>query len=211
LVAEPGHDEGQATHSHGVHESPWIMTLPLAVLALLSIIGGWVGIPAALGGNNEIEHFLDPVLANPNAVEAATTTASHGTELGLAVVSVVVALTGLFVAYLFYYKKPGTAAALAQRAPALYRLVENKFYIDELYSAIIVTPLLMFTRLFLELFVEGALVKGSGAALGGITRGLSGVVRRVQSGNIRSYAGWLALGAAAVVVVMVFGRAIWLH
>lgn len=205
MVAD--HDD---THAHGVHESPAIMTIPLAVLALLSIIGGWVGIPAALGGHNEIEHFLDPVFTVGTA-EVATTAASHGLELGLAAVSVLTALLGLFIAYAFYYKKPGTAAALAQRAPALYRLVENKFYIDELYSTVIVSPLQMFSRIFLGGIVDGGIVNGSGAAAGATTRGLGSLVRRVQSGNIRSYAGWLALGAAAVLLVMIFGRSIWMH
>jgi NADH-quinone oxidoreductase subunit L len=204
MVADP-----EENHAHGVHESPWIMLFPLVVLAILSVIGGWVGVPAGFGGHDEIGHFLDPVFASGAAVEAAT--ASHGLELGLAVVSVLVALVGLYIAYAFYYKKPRTAAAIAGRAPALYRLVENKFYIDEIYSALIVTPLLMFTRLFLSGLIDGGLVNGSGAAAGATTRGLSSLVRRVQSGNIRSYAGWLAIGAAAVLLVMIFGRSIWLH
>jgi NADH-quinone oxidoreductase subunit L len=208
MVADP--EDDHALHSHGVHESPWIMLFPLVVLAILSFIGGWVGIPAALGGHNEIEHFLDPVFANPNAVEAATTTASHGLESGLAVVSVLVAAIGFFFAYLFYYKKPGTAAALAQRAPALYRLVDHKFYIDEIYGAVIIAPLLMFSRLFLGGIVDSGIVNGAGAAAGATTRGFSALVRRVQSGNIRSYAGWLALGAAAVLLVMIFGRSLWM-
>jgi NADH-quinone oxidoreductase subunit L len=210
-VMEAEHDSGQAAHPHGVHESPWIMLFPLVILAILSVVGGWVGVPAAMWGHNEIEHFLDPVFANPNAVEAATTTASHSLELGLAAISVLTALAGLFIAYVFYYKKPGTAAALAQRAPALYNLVQNKFYIDEVYSALIISPLLMFSRLFLGGLVDGGLVNGSAAAASATTRGLGSLVRRVQSGNIRSYAGWLALGAAAVLLVMIFGRSIWLH
>jgi NADH-quinone oxidoreductase subunit L len=204
MVVDP-----EENHAHGVHESPAIMTIPLAILALLSIIGGWVGVPAALGGHNEIEHFLEPVFSTGTAVEAATT--SQGPELGLAAASVLVALFGLFIAYLFYYKKPGTGAALAKRAPALYNLVLNKFYIDEVYSALIITPLLMFSRLFLGGLVDGGIVNGSGAVAGATTRGFSSLVRRVQSGNIRSYAGWLALGAAAVLLVMIFGRSIWMH
>jgi NADH-quinone oxidoreductase subunit L len=201
--------DSEENHAHGVHESPWIMLGPLVILAILSVIGGWVGVPAAMGGHDEIGHFLDPVFASGTAVEAAT--ATHGLELGLAFVSVLVSLLGLYIAYLFYYKKPRTAAALAGRAPALYRLVENKFYIDEIYSALIVAPLLMFTRLFLGGLVDGGIVNGAGAAAGATTRGLSSLVRRVQSGNIRSYAGWLAIGAAAVLLVMIFGRSIWLH
>src|SRR6202044_1146836 len=82
LVAD--HEED---HKHGIHESPWIMLFPLVVLAILSVIGGWVGIPAAMGGHNEIEHFLDPVFAN-GAKEVAVATGSSGLELLLSAVSV---------------------------------------------------------------------------------------------------------------------------
>jgi len=212
---EHGHDAHHAhndSHAHGVHESPAIMTIPLVILAILSVIGGWVGIPAALGGSNEIEHFLAPVFESGKAAEVATTAVtSHGLELTLAVVSLLTAVIGIFIAYVFYYKKPGTAAALARSAPALYRLVENKFYIDEIYSAVIVTPLLMFTRIILGGLIDGVVVNGSGKAAGATTKGLSTLTRRIQSGNIRSYAGWLALGAAAVLVVMIFGRSLWMH
>jgi NADH-quinone oxidoreductase subunit L len=203
MVADP-----EENHAHSVHESPAIMLLPLTVLAILSVIGGWVGVPAAMGGHDEIGHFLDPVFTSGATTEAA---ASHGLELGLAFVSVLVVAIGFYIAYAFYYKKPGTAATYAQRFPALYRLVDNKFYIDEIYSAVILTPLLMFSRIFLGALIDGGIVNGSGAAAGATTRGLSSLVRRIQSGNIRSYAGWLALGAAAVLLVMIFGRSIWMH
>ncbi len=214
--AHPGadeHDEGQIAQHSGVHESPWVMLGPLVVLAILSVIGGWVGIPAALGGHNEIEHFLDPVFASTAVTGSALNAdnASHATELGLAAISTFVALAGLGLAWQLYYRKPGTAAALARRSPALYRLVENKFYVDEFYNTAIVTPLLAFARLILGLFFDKGLVGGFGAGAGAGTRGLSDLTRRIQSGNIRSYAGWLALGAAAVIAVMLFGRTLLLH
>jgi NADH-quinone oxidoreductase subunit L len=205
MVAD--HEE---SHVHGIHESPWIMLFPLVVLAILSVIGGWVGIPIAFGGSDEAEHFLQPIF-NEGVVGTITNASSHVLELTLAAISILTAVLGLYIAYVFYYKKPRTAAALAARWPALYRLVENKFYVDEIYSAVIVTPLLMFSRLFLGGLIDSGLVNGSGAAAGATTRGFSSLVRRVQSGNIRSYAGWLALGAAAVLLVMIFGRSIWLH
>jgi NADH-quinone oxidoreductase subunit L len=205
MVADP-----EESHAHGVHESPWIMLGPLVVLAILSFIGGWVGVPAAMWGHDEIGHFLEPVFST-GAAEAATATSSTGLEWGLTVVSVLVAAIGFYIAYVFYYRKPRTAAALAGRFPALYRLVLNKFYIDEIYNVLIVTPLLMFSRIFLGGLVDAGIVNGSGAAAGAGTRGLSSLVRRIQSGNIRSYAGWLAIGAAAVLLVMIFGRSIWMH
>jgi NADH-quinone oxidoreductase subunit L len=203
------HDPGQAHHGHGVHESPLVMTLPLLILALLSIIGGWVGVPAALGGHDEIGAFLDPVFAVNNV--QVTEVVSHGTELGLAAISVLVALLGFFIAYVLYYKKPGTAASYARQFPALYRLVENKFYVDVIYQAVLVTPLLIFTRIFLGLIVDSGVVNGSAATAGASARGLGALARRIQSGNIRSYAGWLALGAAAVIAVMIFGHTHWLN
>ena len=208
------HDEAQVAAHHGVHESPWIMLGPLVILAVLSFAGGWIGVPQALGGSNHFEHFLDPVFAvagseAPNAVNADQV--SHGLERGLALVSLLTAAAGFGVAYLMYYRRPGTAAALARRFPAPYRLVENKFYIDELYDSLLVTPLMMATRLLLYGVFDRGLVNGAGAGAAAGTRGLGGLVRRVQSGNIRSYAGWLALGAAAVLAAMIFGRASWLH
>ncbi len=200
------HDHGHTSHTHAPHESPWIMLGPLVILAILSVIGGWVGIPIAFGGSDEAEHFLEPVFAA--GVANAT---SFGLELTLAGVSVLTAALGFYIAYIFYYKKPGTASAFAEKSPALYRLVQNKFYIDEVYNAVFVTGLLMFTRIFLSGLVDTVLVNGSGRAAGTITRGLSTLTRRIQSGNIRSYAGWLALGAAAVIFVMVFGRTLWTH
>lgn len=213
LTLEAEHDEGQAAHLHGVHESPWIMLVPLVLLAILSVAGGWIGVPAALGGANHFEHFLDPVFAATALPENALNAdqVSHSLERGLALVSLLTAAAGFFVAYLFYYRKRGTAAALAKRSGAAYTLVANKFYIDEVYHAVLVTPLLMFSRVFLELFFDKGLVNGAGAGAAAGSRGLGELTRRVQSGNIRSYAGWLALGAAAVLAVMIFGRSLWMH
>jgi NADH-quinone oxidoreductase subunit L len=212
-VALAEHDEDQAAHPHGVHESPWIMLLPLVVLAILSVVGGWVGVPAALGGSNHFEHFLDPVFASaavtPGALNADN--ASHGLEQGLAIISVLTALAGFYVAFLWYFKKPGTADDLARRSPNAYTLVENKYWIDEIYTNFLVIPLLMFTRGFLELIVDRGIVNGSGRAGAMATRGLAWATRSQISGNIRSYAGWLAIGAAAVIAVMIFGRPLWMH
>jgi NADH-quinone oxidoreductase subunit L len=209
MVAE--HDDGQAAHPQGVHESPWIILLPLVVLAILSVIGGWVGIPAALGGHNEIGRFLDPVFANGAATDAVASTGSHGLELALAALSVLVAVTGFYIAYIFYYKKPGTAAALATRTKPAYTILENKYWVDQFYSHFLVIPLLMLTRGVLELIFERGVVNGSGRAAGMATRGFAWATQKQISGNIRSYAGWLAIGAAAVIAVMIFGRALLVH
>jgi len=206
--ASHGHDEHAAHGEGGVHESPWIMLLPLIILAILSIAGGWVGVPAALWGHNEIEHFLDPVFGN--GAEATTSTTGYGLERTLAVVSVATAAVGYYFAYLLYYKKPGTATALAQRTKPLYTTLENKYWVDEFYTNILVAGLLMFSRI-VEFLFDQVVVDGSGTVAGASTRGLGTLLRRQISGNIRSYAGWLAFGAAAVFAVMIFGRSLWGH
>jgi NADH-quinone oxidoreductase subunit L len=187
------------------------MLLPLVVLAFLSVTGGWVGIPAALGGNNGMERFLDPVFTNGTAAEAVAATTGHALELVLTLVSVLVAVAGFYIAYVFYYEKPGTADALAERNSRAYAVVKNKYWVDEFYNAFLITPLLMFTRGILEIVVERGVVNGSGQAAGAATRGLAWIERKQISGNIRSYAGWLAIGAAAVIAVMLFGQSMWGH
>ena len=204
FFGEPRPDPNATSHS-SIHESPWSMLLPLCVLALLSVIGGWVGIPAALGGDNRIERFLDPVFAN-GAATATVATTGHGLELTLALISVLVAAAGFYVAYIFYCKKPGTADALAERNNRIYNLVEHKYWIDEFYGAFLVAPLQIFAGFVLQLMVDRAIVNGSGAAAGAGVRGLAWIERKQISGNIRSYAGWLAIGAAAVIAVMIFGN-----
>jgi NADH-quinone oxidoreductase subunit L len=201
--------EQQTNAHHSVHESSWVMLLPLAILAILSVVGGWIGIPAALFGSNRIERFLGPVFANGAASEAVVSTTGHGLELALTLVSVLVAVAGFYIAYIFYYEKPGTAAALAERSRRAYDMVKNKYWVDEFYNASLITPLLMFTRGVLELVFERGVVNGSGKAAGATTRGLAWLTRKQISGNIRSYAGWLAIGAAAVIAVMIFGNSMW--
>ncbi len=209
-VMEDEHDEGQAAHPHGVHESPWIMLFPLVILAILSLIGGWVGIPAALGGHNEIEHFLAPVFSSSTELAEAVPV-SHGLELTLAAISLLTAAIGFFVAFFLYIRRPGTSTALATRFKPVYTLLENKFYIDELYSNFILTPIMVVSRLLLAGVVDQGVVNGVPAATSAGVRGLGSLTRRMQSGNIRSYAGWLALGAAAVLAFMIFGHATWMQ
>ena len=126
-------------------------------------------------------------------------------------VSVVTALLGFAVALYFYVLKPGTSKELTAKLKPVHTLLENKFYVDEIYSAVFVTGLMMFSRLFLAGLVDKGVVNGAPAATSAGVRGLGSLTRRMQSGNIRSYAGWLALGAAAVVVFMIFGNATWIH
>ncbi len=106
---------------------------------------------------------------------------------------------------MLYVRKPELPAKLAKQYNFIYSLVFNKYWVDEIYSALIVRPLNVFARIGLWWTVDRGLVDGSAYAAAGTAMGLGALLRRLQSGNIRSYAGWLAGGAAAVILLMYFG------
>jgi NADH-quinone oxidoreductase subunit L len=166
------------------------------------VAGGWIGIPKALSGGDQFAKFLEPVVKDAVLV---TPEGTANQERLFSVLSVVMALTGWFVADLFYRRKPGMADRVVARIGGLYALVVNKYWIDQVYNAVIVAPLLFASRYLLWGAFDRGLVNGGGSMAAGGVRGLGALVQRVQSGNIRSYAGWLALGAAALLLLTYFG------
>jgi len=152
---------------HHIHESPKSMTVPLTVLAVLSVIGGWIGIPAALGGSNRFEHFLEPVVAQAGGHAAVAEAAVHHDpmEYVLMVLSVGIALFGIWLARLIYIRRTELADQLAAKWSGLHRLVYRKYYMDEIYDALFVnrtmdlgTTLAAFDRGV----IDGVGVDGSG-------------------------------------------------
>jgi NADH-quinone oxidoreductase subunit L len=184
------------------HESPWVMLGPLVILALLAVGGGWIGIPKAMGGGDQFAHFLEPVLGGGPVTPAS---GSDSQELAFSGLSVVMGLLGWFVADLMYRRKPEMPARLVERIGGLYNLVFHKYWIDQIYQALIVSPLLFLSRYLLWGAVDRGVITGGGSLAAGSVRGLGALVQRVQSGNIRSYAGWLAVGAAALILFTYFG------
>jgi NADH-quinone oxidoreductase subunit L len=214
--------------AHAPHESPWVMLVPLILLGVLSVAGGWIGIPQALGGSDHFAHFLEPVVSGQRhsfeelsiqmnvegtaAAAAASATQPPAPPEGnphqerlFSALSVAVALIGWFFADLFYRRKPGLADRVVENVRGAYTLLLHKYWVDEIYSGLIVQPILFFSRYVLRLGVDRAVIDGGGQLAAGGARGLGAIVQRVQSGNIRSYAGWLALGAAALLLLSYFG------
>jgi NADH-quinone oxidoreductase subunit L len=181
--------------SHDVHphESPWSMLGPLVILAILSICGGWIGIGDGLG---KFGAFLSPVVGASSTPESSI---PH-LELILSGAAVLVALIGWYIAYVFYSRKPERPAQLAASMPGAYKLLANKYYVDEIYGAVIVKPLLAGSRWVLEGFVDWVVLGGIAWLLGGVAMLSGAILQRWQSGNLRSYAAWLAAGAAAVLL-----------
>ncbi|HEY2391689.1 MAG TPA: NADH-quinone oxidoreductase subunit L [Candidatus Angelobacter sp.] len=212
-----GHDDGNG--HDGVHESPWVMLGPLVVLAVLSVIGGWVGVSEFLHGHNEIEHFLSPVMQSGPAVAGEVTgaghdaTASHadeaaqekpGEELLLAGSSVGVAALGLFFAWLLYYKQRDLPDRITGKVHGIYMMVLHKYYVDEGYGAIFVKPLLALSTVVFWRGIDQGVIDGLVNGAGSTSKGIGNELRRMQSGNIRSYAAWVAIGGAAVIAYMVW-------
>jgi NADH-quinone oxidoreductase subunit L len=193
------HDRRAYEHAH---ESPPVMTVPLVILAVLSVVGGTLGIPRALGGPlgrvpNLLETWLEPVFARAAELrpEAAQETARLATEYGLMVASVAVAFLGIGLATYFYRRRPELPARVSARFPAAHRLLQRKYYVDELYGAVFVRPYLGLSafawRIVDEVLIDGFVVK----AVGGAVAFYSRVVARLQTGLVQNYAAALFVGA----------------
>ena len=213
-----GHADDEAHGHGGVHESPWVMLAPLVILAVLSIVGGWLGVPQFMGGHNEIEHFLAPVMQSGPAVagEAVSdhvATTSHAGEATpentkeewlLAGTSIAAAFIGLFFAYLFYYKSPELPDRITSKMHGIYMMVLHKYYVDEGYGAIFVKPILALSTVVLWRGVDQGVIDGLVNGAGAASQGVGNELRQMQSGNIRSYAAWVAIGGAAIVGYMIW-------
>jgi NADH-quinone oxidoreductase subunit L len=217
---------------HHIHESPRTMTIPLMVLAVGSIVAGWVGIPAWLGGSNIIERWLEPVFEPipiaVAAVAARTREFSHGVEAGVAAVSVAIALVGFYIAFSTYYKKSDRADRVSAQFKGLYTALSNKWYVDEIYDALFVnrakdlgTGLWKFDSTVVDGVVNGAasstvqsalgsgwwdrwIVDGLVRFVGGFLRTFSSFLRLVQTGYAQNYALVMVLG-----VLILIGYVLW--
>jgi NADH-quinone oxidoreductase subunit L len=180
------------------------MLAPLVILAVLSTIGGWFALPAFFHGPDYFSSFLGPVFGGQESAEAASETAAHALELILAGVAVGAALIGLGVAFSLYLRKPEKADGLVKSMKPVYTILLNKYYVDEIYAALVVKPLLWIST---HVLWKTADVAGIDGAVNGIAEGITAVgdgVRQTQSGNTRSYAVWVVIGAIVVIAVIFF-------
>jgi len=122
-----------------IHESPRTMTIPLMILAVLSVVGGWIGWPASLFGSNQFEKFLEPVMSSAGATESAKAVQeSSTTEYFLMLASIAIAVAGIWVAYEFYRTKRFAPELVAGKMKGFYRVLFHKYYVDEIYDALFV-------------------------------------------------------------------------
>jgi NADH-quinone oxidoreductase subunit L len=190
---------------HHIHECPPSMTVALIVLAVLSTIGGFVGLPAWMNlGPNRFEGFLEPSLEF--AWRGHPAELPHSLEFGFAVLSVVVALFGIYTAYRFYVVSPSAPSSLARRMRRSYALLANKYYVDETYDALIVHPVVAGSKDILWQATDIGLIDGAVNGLARLVQGAASLLKNVQNGLLRSYAAWILAGAVILLLYITLLR-----
>jgi NADH-quinone oxidoreductase subunit L len=178
------------------------MTIPLIVLATLSVIGGFIGIPAILGGNHALNNFLSPVFEGSKAIAASHSHLDHATEYMLMGIVIALTLVLILIAYLLYVRAKKIPVADEASFNGVHRTVYNKYYVDELYGAIVTRPLnalskaldAVIERLFIDRIVNGTgrVITWSGKTL-----------RLVQTGNTGFYI--FAMVISVIIILIVKG------
>jgi NADH-quinone oxidoreductase subunit L len=182
---------------HHIHESPKSMTIPLIALAFLSIVGGFFGVPAVLGGSHQLNQFLSPVLGAPAEGAHAL---SHETEYMLMGVIVALTLIVIGVAYLLYVRKRTVPAADESSLDPVSRLIYNKYYIDELYAAVITRPLNGLSKA-IDAVIERLMIDGIVNGAGRVVTWGSKTLRLVQTGNTTFYIFAMVVSVIVILVV----------
>jgi NADH-quinone oxidoreductase subunit L len=216
-------DHGHGGHGH-LHDAPPAMALALIVLAVGSVFAGLVGIPHALGGGNRIEAFLHPAFeahamapatefqvsegrpgsdqgqtgVRPGAEHELPETEHGNTELLLMGLSSGIALAGIGLAMYFWLRNRKAAASVARAASPIYTLLLNKYYVDELYNAVIVQPIKQISTFVLWKGADAGLIDGTVNGVGRAVRESSSSLRRLQSGSVRAYAASLFVGVILI-------------
>ncbi len=196
-------------HKVHVHESPKNMTVPLVILAFFSIFAGWFAAPKLIGGIDYLEKFLAPVFtayapAAEAVAEVPAEVVSPASELvhALTGLPVIAGILGLLVAWWLYVRRPETPKRMAQTVRGLYTLLLNKYYVDELYAATIVRPLLWISTHVFWHGVDQGVIDGAIHGTARAARGSGTGLRQLQSGNARSYAAWMIIGAVGFTVLL---------
>jgi NADH-quinone oxidoreductase subunit L len=210
-----------------LHDAPAAMAFALIVLAIGSVLAGYAGVPHALGGDNRIEHFLEPAFhaaapagdvmlgreidrpgepaPGPDAPAGAAAEDHTALELALMAISTLVALGGIGLAFFFFVRRPEASDDLARRLAGAHRVLLNKYYVDEAYDAAFVQPIKRFSSAGLWR-MDAALVDGAVNGTGAVVRLGAAALRRVQTGSVRTYAGLLFFGVVIIVGYYLWGR-----
>jgi len=184
------HGKFKGTHEqeHHLHESPASMTVPLVLLAAGAVSAGWAGISETLGGGDFIGHFLQPVLGHPHVH------AGSGEEWLVMGISIACAAGGILISWIFYSLKPEMPGKFAAAYKGIYKVLWNKYYVDELYDSIIVKPVMWLAESILMPVTDGKIIEGVVNGVPKMIAGFGGRLRKLQSGYMQDYALSMAIG-----------------
>jgi NADH-quinone oxidoreductase subunit L len=180
------------------------MAFALVILAIGSVVAGYIGVPHALGGHNTLGEWLAPSFAAPGGAHEAGAELDTALELQLMFVSSAIAVFGIGLAWFLWTKRGDIVDGLAARFAGVHRLLLNKYYVDELYDAAIVQPVKVISREALWRGFDVAVIDGAVNGTGTIVGGGAWLLRRLQNGSVRAYAGSLFIG-----VVLILGYYLW--
>lgn len=189
-------------HDKHPHESPKVMTIPLIILAILSVIGGFIGVPEIFSGEhgNQFHNWLAPLFKDADRKLMHFGLHSHFEELLLMIVSFAGAAASIFFARYIYLKKPEIAARTANRFRGLYNLLWNKYYVDEIYDAVIVNPIVTVSRNVLWKIADNKIIDGTVNGAAKLVDLISASIRKIQTGVAQLYALVMVLGIAATLL-----------
>jgi NADH-quinone oxidoreductase subunit L len=182
------HGEARWPHDRHPHDAPAAMRYPLIVLALLSIVGGFAGVPHVLGGGNAIEAWLRPVFEKAQTLLPPAEEASAPVEYALMALSVGIAAAGIWFARFLYLKRGDVLAAIVKKAGAAQTILLKKYYVDEVYDAAVVTPAVQLSDRVLWKFFDVGVVDGLVNGTARLVGFFSGQLRKVQAGVAQTYA-----------------------
>lgn len=197
------HGKFRGTHEqeHHLHESPPSMTIPLIILAILSIVGGFVGIPAALHGTHYLEAFLSPVF------EASSFRIvhhlSHETEYILMAIATIIMIAAIYYAYTTYVKKNTIPVEDDEELKPAHKLIYNKYWVDEIYETLITKPLNLLSEAFHKV-IDNQLLDGIVNGVGSAVSWMSGTIRLAQTGNIGFYIFVMVISIVLILFTQLF-------
>ncbi len=201
------HGESRVDHhvAEHLHESPKNMTIPLMILAILSFFGGFLGIPGA----SAINSFLSPVFGEHGhtggSIAGAEAHHSAAFPYLMMAVSTAIAIAGIYLAYQMYIKKPEMPKKMAERYRLIYKLLLNKYYVDEIYDTLFVNPT---KKISIQLWkrVDALMIDGSVNGIAGLVGWFGNILRYLQTGYVRNYAFYIVVGCICIIVFAVLGR-----
>ncbi len=197
--------EGEGRYSHEIHphEASKSMTIPLVILAVLTVIGGVVGVPESLGGGNAIEHWLEPVFQHANSKLMLNQEKASSAEFILMALSVGIAVFGIYTARTIYLKRISIVTSLTRSFHTIYNWALNKYYIDELYDRVIVTPLRKGSERLLWNVLDVVIIDGCVNGVASLVARLSSSTRKIQNGIVQGYALAFVVGVILILGILI--------